>query len=325
MAEVIVYRTEYVRKAVRFTRVDIQLLIEFVEGFLRGLLVVEHLDDLLTVDHFFDVAVYFCDGGLLCDEELAALSGDLSGYHHHKDKRYYYESRKRETQDTHRDENRDYRYKGRECLRDALREHLTERVYIVRVMAHDVAVGIAVEIAYRKSLHLLEHLVAYRLLNALRDSYHYAVLKESAYHAYEVYAAHLYECPDKRHSVGCKAGFFLRDHSADVVVYELFEEQRSRNARESVDYDADEYHKKPQLIVLEYVTDKALERFRVKFHAAAAYGSRTAGAAAFEHHGLTCFGFSSFSRHYSSPPFASEAAASSTLSLPFCCDSYTSR
>ena len=58
---------------------------------------VEHLDDLLTVYHFLDVAVHFGDRGLLCNEELAALARDLSGYHHHNDKRNYYKSGQRET------------------------------------------------------------------------------------------------------------------------------------------------------------------------------------------------------------------------------------
>ena len=44
---------------------------------------------------------------------------------------------------------------------------LSERIYIVGVMAHDVAVSVAVKVAYREPLHLLEHLIAYGFLNAL--------------------------------------------------------------------------------------------------------------------------------------------------------------
>ena len=63
-----------------------QFIVEFVELLDGGFLVAEHLDDLLAVHHFFNVAVDLAQFLLLFEEELAGVAGKvLGGEHHHAD------------------------------------------------------------------------------------------------------------------------------------------------------------------------------------------------------------------------------------------------
>ena len=94
MAQVVVDRPQNVGKFVGCGGVVAQLLIAAVK-FLDGLLLVaEHLDHLLAVDHLFDVAVDVGQGLLLLDEVLAALRAHPLGDVEHQNGKGQYKQRK---------------------------------------------------------------------------------------------------------------------------------------------------------------------------------------------------------------------------------------
>ena len=131
------------------------------------ILVAEDLDDLLTVHHFLDIAVYFSNGFLLTDKVFTALSCNFTCYKHHTGYCGNNENSKINTCADHSDKygnNSDYR---RESLRNTLGEHLAEGIDIVCIVAHNIAVSALVKILYGELLHIFKHLITDFLLNTL--------------------------------------------------------------------------------------------------------------------------------------------------------------
>ena len=146
-----------------------QFLVLLVEGLLGGVLMVEDLDDLLTVDGFLDEGVHVADPHLLLDE-VAAGAGDDGAHGHEQDRgEHEYEDRDRHRQPQHGDEGRERGDRGGEHLREGLADGLAQGVGVVGVTAHDVAVLVGVEVADRQCLLVGEHVVADLLQGALFD------------------------------------------------------------------------------------------------------------------------------------------------------------
>ena len=104
------------------------------------LLVGEDLDDLLAFHHLFDVAVHFAEVALLCDEELAALLGDLLGAEEHQGYHQHGDDGELPAQHAHAGKDGNDGDGAGHQLRDALAEHLAEGIHVVGVDGHDVAV-----------------------------------------------------------------------------------------------------------------------------------------------------------------------------------------
>ena len=169
MTEVIVDGAQNVGVGVGTGGILTQLIVAARE-FLHGLfLVAEDLDDLLTVHHFFDVAVHAAQRLLLRDEVFARLLRKLGGSQQHENgaenhnKRQPNADRQHRAEDSHNGDHRG------EYLRNALRDHLAQGIGIVGVVAHNVAMSVTVEITDGQSLHMREHIVADFLQRTLRN------------------------------------------------------------------------------------------------------------------------------------------------------------
>ena len=93
MAQVVVHGAQDVGELVGRGGVAAQLVVAAVK-FLDGLLLMaEHLDHLLAVDHLFDVAVDVGQGLLLLDEVLAALRAHPLGDVEHQNGKGQYKQR----------------------------------------------------------------------------------------------------------------------------------------------------------------------------------------------------------------------------------------
>ena len=148
----------------------VQFLVLLVEGLLGGVLMVEDLDDLLTVDGFLDegvhVAIHIC-----CLTKVAAGAGE----------RWRARPRNRIAAntstkivtgtDSHSMETRaaSAEIAEEKHLREGLADGLAQGVGVVGVAAHDVAVFVGVEVADRQCLLVGEHVVADLLQRALFD------------------------------------------------------------------------------------------------------------------------------------------------------------
>ena len=134
----------------------------------------EDLDDLLTVDHLLNIAVEIGQCRLLRHEVTADAAGELA--HEHENERHdgAHDQRQPDADVQHAEKHCRKREHGRYELRHGLRDHLAQRIGIVCVQAHDVAVRMRVKVADGQALHLLKHLVTDALERALRDRDHAA-------------------------------------------------------------------------------------------------------------------------------------------------------
>ena len=184
------------------------------------LFVAEHLDDLLAVDHLFDIAVEIRQRRLLRHEVAADAAGELA--HKHKNERHDRadDQRHPDADIQHAEEHDRQRKHGRHELGHGLRDHLAQRVGIVRIQAHDIAVRMRIKIADGQALHLLKHLVADALERALGDRDHAAVIQPRGQRADEVHAADR----DQRADQAGKVRRRRAEHGDDIAVDQLLQE-----------------------------------------------------------------------------------------------------
>jgi len=147
------------------------------------------LDDLLAVHDLFDVALDHAKLRLLRNEEARGVGAQEFGHKGHKgnagDNHQAHPDGVIQHDEEYRADNDD----RHEQVGQRLTDHLTQRVDVVGVMAHDVAALVCVEVANRQVLHAVEHLFAQLLERALRDDGHGAVPEERREHADGIDAA----------------------------------------------------------------------------------------------------------------------------------------
>ena len=110
---------------------------------LNGLvLVIEYLNDLLSLDHFLDIAVHGAEGLLRVHKIATGFLHDDADHFEHKEAEHDDDERQPDALEQHGDKDRDDGENRVDDLRKALGKHFTERVRVVGVVAHDVAVGV---------------------------------------------------------------------------------------------------------------------------------------------------------------------------------------
>ena len=147
-------------------------VVEPVEVLDALLLVAEDLDDLLTRHHLLNEALGGGDRLLLADEVFRAAAADLLRDRDHGDDAEHEHQRQPKAEVEHDGEHHEHDRAGLNERGQRLRDELAERVDVVRVVAHDVAVLVAVEIADGQLLHPTEHFAAQLMQEALRHIRH---------------------------------------------------------------------------------------------------------------------------------------------------------
>ena len=256
VAEVAVDRHEHARDAVGVVRTVAELIVELFEARDGRLLVAEDLDDLLAGDHLLDIAV---DGAEIVLLPFKVFAGALRHHHthaeHEKDHQQAHD-RERNVEHDHGHEAADQGDGGRDELRHRLADDLTERVHVVGVDGHDVAVGVRVEIGDRKLLHAGEELDAQALHRALAHGDHDAVVDIARGDA-EQEDAHEHEHNPRKRAVVRHGLLGQRD---DIIVDQRAHGERADEGDERGEDDADDDRDVMDLIVLHHVGDDALER-----------------------------------------------------------------
>ena len=146
----------------------------------------------------------------------------------------------------HDDEQCDRRDAGIEHLRDAHGDELAQRVGIVGVDGHDVAVGMRIEIADGQRLHLGEHIVADVAQKSLRDDRHRLVVEDGGGQRDDVHRAHAEDDPEERAGDVRPRRALFRQRGDDPREDEL-QEHGGADARRRRGGDADEYGDQPAL------------------------------------------------------------------------------
>ena len=239
-----------------------QLLVLGVERGGGGRLVVEDLDDLLAVDCLLHEGVDIAQGLLLL-EEVAAGAADEHAHHHdqHHGEREH-EQRDRHGQPQHGDQRRERGDGGLEHLRERLADRLAQRVGVVGVAAHDVAVLVRVEVLDRQQLLVGEHLVADLLEHALLHVHQQPLVEPRTEGADRIQAAHQRQHVDQRGPVGVVEP----DQGQDVVVDQRLQEQRGAGLRRRGYQDA-EHHDSHLDLEFQDVAEQSLDGARSRLGA----------------------------------------------------------
>ena len=132
-------RHQDVCEDIRLRCIFTELFILFIKSGLRAVLIGEYLDDFLSVDHLLDVSVHITQRCLLLHEVLRTLAADLSHQEDHGKCSYKHHDRQLPAGHDHTYERRDDRDRRGDHLWETLRDHLTQGINIVGVMAHYVA------------------------------------------------------------------------------------------------------------------------------------------------------------------------------------------
>lgn len=130
-------------------------LVELLNG---ALLVAEDLDDLLAGHRLLNIALGFGDGLLLAQEEFGAAAADALGDDDHQNHAEHRNERQPDAEIEHNAEHGQHDRARLDEGGDGFGHELAQRVDIVGVEAHDIAVLVGVEVADGKILHAAEHL-----------------------------------------------------------------------------------------------------------------------------------------------------------------------
>ena len=144
-------------------------LVELLDG---ALLVAEDLDDLLAGHRLLNIALGFGDGLLLAQEEFGAAAADALGDDDHQNHAEHRNERQPDAEIEHNAEHGQHDRARLDEGGDGFGHELAQRVDIVGVEAHDIAVLVGVEVADGKILHAAEHLLTELVEKALRHIGH---------------------------------------------------------------------------------------------------------------------------------------------------------
>lgn len=133
-----------------------EVLVQFVEGLLGLILMGEGLDHLQTLDGLLDVAVQGAQSGLLLGEVVTALAAQL--LEHQQGDRQHDQGDQEEdaAQVEHHGHDAHEGEQGGDTLEDGLLHDLEDVVGVVGEPAHQVAVGVLVEVGQGQGLHVVE-------------------------------------------------------------------------------------------------------------------------------------------------------------------------
>lgn len=293
VAQLAVDRHSHQREGVGLVGTVEQFVVEFVEALDGGFLMAEDLDNLLTVHHFFDVAVHAAQLTLLVHEELAGTTGEELGaqqHHTHHEQRHHSQGW---AEHDHRDQHADHRDAGVDQLGQALADHLAQGIGIVGVDRHDVAVGVGVEVLDGQRLHVGEHLITQIFQRALGDAGHGAVLQEDGQDTDGVENRHTGNGIDQTGKITT----LFQQHGGDVAIDQRLHEQGTLHLGKNADEDAAKNADDLELIQVHDVGKNPLEDLAGVFY----LGARAAAAAGahIDYFRLLC--------HYTSPPFSSKS------------------
>ena len=172
IAELCVDRAENVGKGVGLVGCLVELLVELIKFFFGFIFMIEDLDYLFTGHRLFDKTVELSELFLLQHEVFAGHLCGLSRAEEHQ--RYHAERQKgqRHAEHEHRDQDRDNRDRAVEHHRQRLADHLPQRIDIVCVDRHDVAVRVGIKIPDRQRFHVFEYLYTKLFHRSLCDIGH---------------------------------------------------------------------------------------------------------------------------------------------------------
>ena len=157
---------------VRFVGGIVQFVVDGVEIPLALLFMVEDLDHFLAGHHFFREPFDLSEFFLTRDKVAGGASADLLGDQHDREEAHQHDQRHPDAVVQHDEEDGEDRDRRDQQLRETLGDHLPQRIDIVGIVAHDIAVLMLVEVGDRKLLHIVEEPHAQFFERSLRNGRH---------------------------------------------------------------------------------------------------------------------------------------------------------
>ena len=240
---------------------------------------VEDLYDLLTADHFLDVAVDGTQGILLPDKELPGLPGKKFGDKNHGGYGKEHDNGQNPggIQQVPRNH---YQCDGRgNKLGKRLREHLPQCIDVAGIAGHDVAGGVTVEVTDGKPLHFGKQLIPNSLLGTLCYLNTQIVVQECTQNTHYEQTAQFYE-ESKQGAIVRRTGGY---HGQNKFVHQRAQSPAAGSLCNRSRQNADKYQNQNGKIGLQ-IAKKPQQRLLGRF----GFAGKTAG---------------SDRRHYCSLPF----------------------
>ena len=134
-------------------------LVEFMELLHGGVFVVKDLDDLLALDHLLDVAVDLAHRLLLGREVPTAPAADELHRQHHDRQHAKGDKGQRGAQDDHHGDGANKGEGAGHQASEAVVQCLGDGLDVVGIAAHELAVGVGIEVLQGQALHLLKEVL----------------------------------------------------------------------------------------------------------------------------------------------------------------------
>ena len=176
IADVVQNGTKDIGITVGFFRLFKKKIVDPVKSRLALFFMAEHLYHLLAVHHFLNVAFYPAQGLLLPEE----IPGGAAA-HFFRDKIHEHNANQNhqcqpQAVVDHDAENSKHRNRRDHQLGKALGNHLAQRIDIIGIMAHDIAVVVGIKIFDRKPLHFIKHLLPHFFQGSLGNNCHQLIV-----------------------------------------------------------------------------------------------------------------------------------------------------
>ena len=181
----------------------------------------EYLDDLLAFHHLFNISVYPSQVFLLTAEILAGTAAQPGGGKQHHTHHQHGKNRQRNIQHQHAHKRSHQRHHGIQRLRNTLADQLSQRIHIVGIDRHDIAMGMRIKVADRKSLHMCKQLHPQPSHGSLAHVYHDPVISIRAYNSYNKDRRQSYQ----RRGQAAEIRSIRRRHRQNIIVDQTLHEQ----------------------------------------------------------------------------------------------------
>ena len=136
----------------------------------------EYFDNLLSFHHFFDITVDRPQILLLLHKVFTGQVAHLRSHKHHDTNHQQRNKCQGNIQHDHTDQCRYQRDHGVDRLRNTLADELSERIHIIRINRHDIAVCMGIKIFDRQRFHMGKQLHSESFHGSLADCYHDPVI-----------------------------------------------------------------------------------------------------------------------------------------------------
>ena len=269
----------------------VQVFIEFVELLDRFVFMAEDFHDLLAVHHFLNVAVHLAQFALLRHKVPAGIANQDAAAHKDQADHHDRNNRQRDAQRHHGDKDADHRNDAVEHLGHALADHLAQRIHVVCVDGHDIAVGVGVKKFDGQCLHMGEQVVTQMLHGSLGQVGHHPRLNQCGQNTAAIEGRRAQNGKQQARIIGRVRG----QHRHNVAVDKGLHKQRALNVCQNADHNADNRNNGVDFVILHHIIQDAAQNQAGVFHS----GARATHTAAAGAH------FSDAFRHYASPPFFS--------------------